>query len=182
MVNIQDIMSKGGKKYLPETDYVAQVVLCQLIKNNGKAKVRMALKIVDTLPEGHMDDIADQLADSEKFPGDERLWFDIFLPNAAQKDGGKFCTEKLAETLVAFGILYTEEDGSLHFDAENELNKEIDMGDEVSADWFSDRYVGIQVKREHHFSNIEKKTKKVIDSSKPKEDAIARLMLLPEGE
>lgn len=182
MINIADVINKGGKKYLPETDYVAQVVLCQVVSNNGKSRVRMALKIVDTLPEGKMDDIASSLKETEKFPGDERLWFDIFLPNENQKDGGRFCTEKLAEVLVAFGILQTDADGQLHFDAENELNSEIDLDSEPEAHWFEDRYVGIQVKKGHHFSNWDKKAKKVIDESKPMEDQIKRLMLLPEGE
>jgi hypothetical protein len=128
-----------------------------------------------------MDDLAASLQDNEKFPGDERLWYDIWLPTPAQKDGGAFCTENLANAMVAFGILVTDEEGAIHFDAENPENEGIDLADEVSAEWFMDRYVGIQVKKMHHFSNIDKKTKSVIDPTKPKDDTITRLMALPES-
>jgi len=181
MVTIQNVLNTGGKKYLPASDYVAQVALCQLVKANGKGRIKMALKIVDTLPEGGMDDLATSLGDNEKFPGDERLWFDIWLPTPEQKDGGAFCTENLANCMVAFGILATDEEGGLHFDDANPENEGIDLADEVSAEWFDGRYVGIQLKKQHHFSNIDKKTKSVIDPNKPKEDAITRLIALPEN-
>jgi hypothetical protein len=177
MLDLASIMKDGGKKYLPETDYVAQVKICKVVRNGIKGQVKMKLEIVDTLPEGGMDDMADSIGDNEKFPGGERLWYTIILPDTGQKDGGAFCTQKLAEDLVAFGILDQDSEGELSPSAKcEEMN--IDLGTEPSADWFKDQYVGIQVRKEWHFSQ------KSIDEDKrsPKEDAISRFIALPEGE
>ena len=177
MINLSDIMKGGGKKYLPETDYLAQVKICKVVKNGPKGTVKMKLEIVDTLPEGGMDDMETSLGDNEKFPGGERLWHNIYLPHVGQKDGGAFCTEKLAQDLVAFGILEQDEEGALS-PADNLDELGIDLASEPSGEWFKDAYVGIHVEKQWHFSQMSKPE----DEREPKEDTITSLILAPAGE
>lgn len=169
MLTLESIMKNGGKKYLPETDYVAQITVAKKSSNNGKQSLNLGLKIIDTLPEGGMEDLCGALAENEKVPADERIWERMFLPNEATDSpkGFAFKNEKLTELLVGCGILGVDAEGQLYV-----IDETIDLSEEPTSEWFLDRYVGIQVKRKHHWSDKEEKN--------PKEDTITRF--LPLGE
>lgn len=169
MTTMASIINTGGKKYLPETDYLGQIKLSK-IGRNAKQQLRLQFSVVicDTLPEGGFDDLADSLKDNEKFPGDERL-FDMltFADDSMKQTAFDFHSEKMTEFMVGCGILAIDEEGVLSL-----LDTDIDLNSEPSADWFLDRYIGIKVAKRHHWSDR--------DKVKPKQDTIVAFLPVPE--
>lgn len=169
MVTMASIMKAGGKKYLPETDYLAQIKLAKLDrKEDGTLRLKYSLVIVDTLPEGAMDAMAGDLKENEKFPGDERLFDMLTFPNENMKPSQvEFHGPKLAAFMVGCGIMASDENGELSL-----LDEDIDLNDEPTPEWFLDRYIGIKIGRKHHWADKAK--------LKPVEDTILEFLPVPE--
>lgn len=175
MVTLNDLIAKGGKKYLPQGDYVAEIKIAKDKTNNGKKSILLGFNIIDTLPEGNMQDLVDSLADNEKVPADEIMWEQLPMPNPGNESekATAFKQEKLTAILLGAGILGEDEDGRLF-----QLDESIDLSSEPSADWFQlpddgVRYIGISIGRDYDWRDKEK--------SKPKVDVIKRYIPLPES-
>lgn len=169
MQTMADILKSGGKKYLPETDYLGEIKLAKLKRNDKGVRLLFTVNIVDTLPEGGMNALGEDLADNEKFPGDERLFDSIAIPDADKMSAKyfDFATEKFTEFMIGCGIVAMDEEGNLSLKDET-----IDMSEEPQPEWFLDRLIGIQVKKLHHWADREK--------VKPVEDTIVGFLPIPE--